>query len=85
MPLYDYRCRACAHEFEALVRAGDQDPACRSCNSRDVERLLSTFAVSSAERTRAAATSARKKAAASAARDNIAMERESELHRREDH
>jgi putative FmdB family regulatory protein len=84
VPLYDFQCKACGHGFEALVRHNDT-PTCPSCRSGDLERLLSTFAVSSAERTRAAATSARKKAAASAARDNIAMERESELHRREDH
>ena len=84
MPIYDFRCKACGHEFEALVRHNDT-PACPACRSGDLERLLSTFAVSSAERTRAAATRARKKAAASAARDNIAMERESEMHRREDH
>ena len=75
MPLYDYRCRACAHEFEALVRAGDQDPACRSCNSRDVERLLSTFAVSYAEKTRAAVRSSRKRQIA-ARKDAIIAEEE---------
>lgn len=46
MPLYEYRCRACAHEFEALVRPGDA-PACRACGSPDLERLLSLFAVDS--------------------------------------
>jgi putative FmdB family regulatory protein len=84
VPIYDFRCKACGHRFEALVRHSDA-PACPSCQSGDLERLLSTFAVSSREKTRAAATSSRKKAAASAARDNIAMERETELHRREDH
>jgi putative FmdB family regulatory protein len=75
MPLYDYRCRACAHEFEALVRAGDEDPACRSCNSRDVERLLSTFAVSYAEKTRAAVRDGRKRQIA-ARKDAIIAEEE---------
>lgn len=45
MPLYDYRCRACGHEFEALVRA-PHAPACPSCASADLERLLSGFSVS---------------------------------------
>jgi putative FmdB family regulatory protein len=84
VPIYDFQCKACGHEFEALVRQGDT-PACPSCQSGNLERRLSTFAVSSKERTRAAASSSRKKAAASAARDNIAMERETDLHRREDH
>ena len=84
MPIYDFRCKGCGHEFEALVRPNDT-PGCPSCHGGNLERLLSTFAVSSAEKTRAAATISRKKAAASAARDNVAMERESEMHRREDH
>ena len=46
MPIYEYRCRACAHEFETLVRSGDT-PACPSCSATDLERLLSLFAVDS--------------------------------------
>ena len=53
MPIYEYRCRACAHEFEALVRTGDT-PACPSCAAIDLERLVSLFAVDS-EGTRQAA------------------------------
>ena len=45
MPLYDYRCRACRHEFEALVRP-PAPPACPSCASADLERLLSGFSFS---------------------------------------
>ena len=61
MPLYDFRCRGCGHEFEVLVRSGDGGPACPSCNGREVERLLSTFAVSYAEKTQAAARDSRKR------------------------
>ncbi len=46
MPLYEYRCGACAHQFEALVRTGDT-PSCPACASRDLERLISSFAVDS--------------------------------------
>ena len=46
MPLYEYACRACGREFEALVRQGDT-PACPSCQGHDLERLLSMFAVDS--------------------------------------
>jgi putative FmdB family regulatory protein len=45
MPLFDFRCRACGQEFEALVRPG-HSPAC-SCGSNDLEQLASGFAVSS--------------------------------------
>jgi putative FmdB family regulatory protein len=86
MPLYDYRCRGCRHEFEALVRPSDADvPSCPMCRSVDVERLLSTFAVSSAEKTRAAVTKSRQKAAKSAQRDEVAKDIEAESHRREDY
>jgi putative FmdB family regulatory protein len=84
MPMYDFRCRTCGHDFEALVRSQDR-PACPSCHGHDLEQLLSSFAVSSADRRAAAATASRKKAAATAVRDNIALEREAEKHRREDH
>lgn len=40
MPLYEYECRACGHQFEALVRAGNA-PSCPACNAQDLERLLS--------------------------------------------
>ncbi len=84
MPLYDFRCRNCMHEFEALVRH-EQSQACPSCESPDLDRLLSTFAVSSADRTRAAVSTARKTAAVEGRSKNMAIERESDAHRREDH
>jgi putative FmdB family regulatory protein len=84
VPLYDFQCRTCGHEFERLVRHDAVGP-CPSCGGEALERLLSSFAVSSEEKTRAAASSSRRKAAATAARDNIAIERETEAHRREDH
>lgn len=43
MPLYEYACRECDREFEALVRASDT-PACPSCHSQDLQRKLSVFA-----------------------------------------
>ena len=61
MPLYDFRCRGCGHEFEVLVRSRDESPICSSCKGRDIERLLSTFAVSYAAKTQAAARNSRKR------------------------
>lgn len=84
MPLYDFHCRACGHDFEALVRP-PAAPACPSCQSPDLERRLSTFAVSSSERTQQAADAKRKKAAAAGAQDRMALDREVERHRKEDH
>lgn len=86
MPLFDFRCRSCNHVFETLVRSQDASaPLCPTCGGRDLEKLPASFAVSSAERTRASATTARKKAATTASRDNVALEREIDRHRKEDH
>jgi putative FmdB family regulatory protein len=43
MPLYEYACKACAHEFEALVHASDT-PECPACHATALERRLSVFA-----------------------------------------
>jgi putative FmdB family regulatory protein len=43
MPLYEYACRKCDHQFETLVR-GSETPECPSCRSTELERRLSVFA-----------------------------------------
>jgi putative FmdB family regulatory protein len=43
MPIFEYACRACGHEFETLVRNGER-PACAQCESPDLEKKLSVFA-----------------------------------------
>lgn len=40
MPLYTYRCTGCDAAFETLVRSTDT-PACPSCGSEALERLVS--------------------------------------------
>jgi putative FmdB family regulatory protein len=88
MPLFDFRCRGCGHEFESLVRAasyGDPPTACPACGATEPDRLLSSFAVSSREKVQAAANAKNKKAADVARRDNVALEREADHHRHEDH
>ena len=61
MPLYDYRCRACTHEFEALIRTSDT-PSCPACHGQDLERLLSAPAgVTSPERNLALAKAEKKR------------------------
>lgn len=45
MPLFDFRCRGCGEEFEALVRP-PAVPACPACGAADLERLLSGFSFS---------------------------------------
>ena len=53
MPIYEYVCRACKHEFEALVRPQDPPPQCKACQGTDLERLLSAASMSTADQTRA--------------------------------
>jgi putative FmdB family regulatory protein len=49
MPLFDYRCKKCGHQFEALVM-GSTSPSCPSCQGKKLEKQLSVFAVSRGER-----------------------------------
>lgn len=43
MPIHDFRCTACHHVFERLVRA-DTVPTCPQCGAGAPERLLSRIA-----------------------------------------
>jgi putative FmdB family regulatory protein len=43
MPIYEYACHQCGHEFEALVRSSTV-PECPSCHSTDLDKQLSVFA-----------------------------------------
>ena len=47
MPLYEYACRECAHQFETLVRGGET-PECPACHATALERRLSVFAAHTA-------------------------------------
>ena len=47
MPLYEYRCLACGHQFELLIRNGSEQAACPSCAGGSLERMASMFAVTS--------------------------------------
>jgi len=43
MPIYEYACRDCGNEFEALVRASTT-PECPRCHSIELAKKLSVFA-----------------------------------------
>ena len=45
MPLFDFRCRSCRDEFEALVRP-PAVPVCPGCGGTDLERLVTGFSFS---------------------------------------
>lgn len=43
MPIYEYACRQCGHQFETLVRSGAA-PECPNCRSTELQKQLSVFA-----------------------------------------
>lgn len=59
MPLFEYVCQSCDHEFEALV-LGSSEPSCPACGSQELERKISLPAIKS-DTTRALAMKAAKK------------------------
>lgn len=73
MPIYEYTCRSCGHEFEKLVRGG-KTPVCAACGDADVERQFSLPNVKS-ESTRAQAMRAAKKRDQTQATDRVEAQR----------
>ncbi len=51
MPIYEYRCQACAKVSSFFSRSinvdgiGEREPICSHCQSKDMERRMSSFAV----------------------------------------
>jgi putative FmdB family regulatory protein len=45
MPIFEYICKECHHQFEALVY-GKQKAECPKCHTKKLEPQLSVFAVS---------------------------------------
>jgi len=79
MPIFEYACKACGKEFEALVRPNTGAPSCPACQGTELEKLISIPAVKS-ESTHALALGAAKKRDQKAATHNARVQREYELH-----
>lgn len=47
MPIYEYQCDKCRHQFEYLVLPTTESPACPKCKGRKLSRLVSLCAVNS--------------------------------------
>jgi putative FmdB family regulatory protein len=54
MPIYEYACQSCGHEFETLVRS-DTVPTCPQCRATNLDKRLSVFATATAGSNAAAA------------------------------
>lgn len=50
MPILEYLCEQCAHQFETIV-LGSKEPQCPACESKQLARRLSVFAVGGARDT----------------------------------
>ncbi|NQU02560.1 MAG: zinc ribbon domain-containing protein [Syntrophaceae bacterium] len=45
MPIFEYACRKCKHEFEVISfsSSSDSDVECPACGKRGAEKLMSAF------------------------------------------
>jgi putative FmdB family regulatory protein len=78
MPIYEYECRGCGHQFEFLLLPSQPaDPVCPACNGQELERVISMFAVSS-DGTRTLALNDGRKRAAGARREKAHADAEYE-------
>ena len=49
MPIYEYRCKHCNHQFEELVFSSltsDEDIFCPKCGKNNAEKMMSAFSSS---------------------------------------
>jgi putative FmdB family regulatory protein len=44
MPIYEFHCPKCGHDFETLVLKAGEKVDCPECGGKKVERLMSGFA-----------------------------------------
>jgi len=42
MPIYEYSCTSCKHEFEDFLKVNDIDPLCPECKGK-VQKKISHF------------------------------------------
>ncbi|HEY4305031.1 MAG TPA: zinc ribbon domain-containing protein [Gemmatimonadaceae bacterium] len=78
MPIFEYTCKSCHHQFEALIR-GSKTAVCPECKSEDLEKMFSLPAVKS-ESTHNLAMRAAKKRDHNTAVDRVEAQRYYEAH-----
>lgn len=64
MPIYEYECLACGHQFEYLVLATSPAATCPSCQGKELKTLISMCTMSSESTRQANLKVAQRKAAA---------------------
>jgi putative FmdB family regulatory protein len=63
MPIYEFACRQCGHNFERLVLRTSPSAECLVCGHGDLDQLVSICAVSSDSSKQANLSAAHRKAA----------------------
>ncbi|MAM69601.1 MAG: hypothetical protein CMP91_00465 [Gammaproteobacteria bacterium] len=58
MPIYEYKCLDCGHQFEKIVRLNEK-PDCESCNSSNLEKLFTPAGIRTTKSTRRSETQER--------------------------
>jgi putative FmdB family regulatory protein len=45
MPIFEYKCQDCGAQFEKIITSSSSGVLCGKCESPNVEKLISVFAV----------------------------------------
>jgi putative regulatory protein, FmdB family len=85
MPIYEFQCKRCGHQFEKLVRV-DQTAECPACQAEpsEVERMLSLPAIST-QKTRSVSLAEAKRRGAAIKKEKDAAQAEYERNYIRDH
>ena len=83
MPIYEYKCRACGHLFEKIVKL-NETPGCPECDGSDLEKQFTIASVSTSKTRSRSVAKARAKAGAVKKEKDVAQA-EYERKVREDH
>ena len=84
MPLHDFKCPACGHRFEELVKVG-ASPACPKCGAAPAERQSSFSAAISTASTRERALAGARRKASGVKQEQDAAHREYVKQHMDDH
>jgi putative FmdB family regulatory protein len=50
MPIFEYKCQDCGAQFEKIITSSSRSILCAKCESPNVDKLLSVFAVAKGSR-----------------------------------
>jgi putative FmdB family regulatory protein len=78
MPVFEYKCRHCGHQFEYLKLHSSPAAECPACRKQDLEQLISLCAVSSEAKRQANLSAAHARAAA--VRNDKQRQQHTDLH-----